>query len=137
MSGEDLREGGCLCGKVRYRVSGRPRTAAICHCASCRRASGAQSVAWVVFPSEAFSFVSGDPAEYRSSAEVSRTFCGGCGTSLTYQHDGNPDFIDVTTASLDLPGEFPPTRHVWLEDRVSWESVDDELPRFERGSSPG
>ena len=134
---EDLREGGCLCGKVRYRVAGNPRTSAICHCVSCRRASGAQSVAWLTFPSEAFSFVSGDPAEYRSSVEVSRTFCGGCGTSLTYRHDRDPDFIDVTTASLDLPDEFPPTRHVWLEDKVSWESVNDGLQRFERGSSPG
>jgi len=134
---EDLREGGCLCGKVRYRVAGNPRTSAICHCVSCRRASGAQSVAWLTFPSEAFSFVSGDPAEYRSSVEVSRTFCDECGTSLTYQHDRDPDFIDVTTASLDLPDEFPPTRHVWVEDKVSWESVNDGLQRFERGSSPG
>jgi hypothetical protein len=134
---ENLREGGCLCGGVRYRVAGEARTSAICHCVSCRRASGAQSVAWVVFPSEAFSFVSGDPAEYRSSSGVSRTFCGRCGTSLTYQHDGNADSIDVTTASLDLPDELPPTRHVWLEDKVSWESVDDGLPRFERDGSPG
>ena len=134
---EDLREGGCLCGGVRYRVAGEARMSAICHCVSCRRASGAQSVAWVVFPSEAFSFVSGDPAEYRSSSGVSRTFCGRCGTSLTYQHDGNADSIDVTTASLDLSDELPPTRHVWLEDKVSWESVNDGLPRFERGGSPG
>jgi hypothetical protein len=134
---EELREGGCLCGEVRYRVAGEARTSAICHCVSCRRASGAQSVAWVVFPSEAFSFVSGDPAEYRSSSGVSRTFCATCGTSLTYQHDGNPDSIDVTTASLDLPDELPPTRHVWLEDKVSWESADDGLPRYERGGSPG
>jgi hypothetical protein len=134
---EELREGGCLCGGVRYTVSDGPRASAICHCVSCRRASGAQSVAWVVFPSEAFSFVSGDPAEYRSSAEVSRTFCGQCGTSLTYQRDGSPDSIDVTAASLDLPDEFPPTHHVWLEDKVSWESVDDGLPRFERDGSPG
>jgi hypothetical protein len=134
---EELREGGCLCGEVRYRVAGDPRASAICHCASCRRASGAQSVAWVVFPSEAFSFLSGDPAEYRSSAGVSRTFCDRCGTSLTYQHDGNLDSIDVTAASLDLPDEFPPARHVWLEDKVSWESVGDGLPRFERGGSPG
>jgi hypothetical protein len=135
--GNDLREGGCFCGKVRYGVTGEPLTSAICHCVSCRRASGAQSVAWLTFPLDGFSFVSGDPVEYRSSAEVRRTFCGGCGTSLTYQHDGDPDFIDVTTASLDLPDELPPARHVWLEDKVGWESVNDGLPQFERGSSPG
>ena len=131
------RDGGCFCGRVRYRVTGEPLGSAICHCVSCRKASGAQSVAWLTFPLEGFSFVSGGPAEYRSSDAVSRTFCGGCGTSLTYRHEGDPDSIDVTTASLDLPNELPPTRHIWLEDKLAWEGVNDGLPRFERGGSPG
>lgn len=131
------RGGGCLCGKMRYEVIGEPLASAICHCVSCRRASGAQSVAWVTFSFDGFSFVSGDPAGYRSSAGVSRGFCSSCGTSLTYRHDSDPDFIDVTTASLDLPDEFPPTHHVWLDDKVGWENVIDGLPRFEKGSSSG
>jgi hypothetical protein len=39
--------------------------------------------------------------------------------------------------SDELPNEFPPTHHVWLEDKVSWESVNDGLPQVERGGSPG
>src|SRR5215218_3657577 len=102
MSG-DLHEGGCFCGRVRYRVAGEPLASIICHCVSCRRTSGAQSVAWLTFPFRRFSFVHGEPADYRSSDEVSRTFCQSCGTSLTYRHDEVPDSIDVTTASLDVP----------------------------------
>ncbi|HET7272365.1 MAG TPA: GFA family protein [Rubrobacter sp.] len=131
--GGDPREGGCFCGRVRYRVAREPLGSAICHCVSCRRTSGAQSVAWLTFPFDGFSFLSADPREYRSSPGVSRTFCESCGTSLTYRQDEDPDSIDVTTASLDLPDEFPPTRHIWLEDKVDWESVNDGLPRFERG----
>jgi hypothetical protein len=67
---------------------------------------------------------------------VSRTFCQSCGTSLTYRQDEEPDSIDVTAASLDLPDEFPPTRHLWLEDKLAWEGVDDDLPRFEQGGLP-
>ena len=131
--GGDPREGGCFCGRVRYRVAREPLGSAICHCVSCRRTSGAQSVAWLTFPFDGFSFLSADPREYRSSPGVSRTFCESCGTSLTYRQDEDHDSIDVTTASLDLPDEFPPTRHIWLEDKVDWESVNDGLPRFERG----
>ena len=130
---EELRGGGCFCGEVRYRVVGKPRSSDICHCVSCRRASGAQSVAWLTVSSEGFSFVSGKLVEHRSSPGVVRTFCGRCGTSLTYRHEGNPGSIDVTTASLDRPEEFPPKRHIWLEDRVRWESMDDGLPGFARG----
>ncbi|MDQ3568557.1 MAG: GFA family protein [Actinomycetota bacterium] len=80
-----------------------------------------------------FSFVSGEHMEYRSSPEVVRTFCGKCGTSLTYQHEG--DKVDVTTASLDRPEDFPPACHIWMEDKIGWESVHDGLPRFQRGNS--
>ena len=135
MSG-DLREGGCFCGRVRYRVAGEPLRSAVCHCVSCRRTSGAPSVAWLTFPYRSLSFVSGEPADYRSSDEVSRSFCQGCGTSLTYRHDEDPDVVDVTAASLDRPDKFPPTRHIWLEDKLSWENVEDGLPRFEQGGEP-
>jgi len=127
-------EGGCFCGRVRYRASGEPLRSAICHCVSCRWTSGAQSVAWVSFPYGKFSFIEGEPADFRSSDEVSRTFCQSCGTTLTYRQDEEPDTIDVTTASLDSPDEFPPTRHIWLEDKITWESADDGLPRFEKGN---
>jgi hypothetical protein len=132
-----MSDGGCLCGRVRYSAPGEPESSLICHCVSCRRAAGAQSVAWVTFRAGGFSWVCGDPVEHRSSAEVSRTFCGTCGTSLTYQHDADPNFIDVSTASLDDPDEFPPTRHVWLEDAIGWEKrANDGLQRFERGTPP-
>ena len=46
---DDPAEGGCLCGSVRYRVAGDPVAATLCHCRSCRRASGGTNVAWAVF----------------------------------------------------------------------------------------
>lgn len=39
-------EGGCLCGAVRYRVTGKPYHVTHCHCSMCRRASGAPLVTW-------------------------------------------------------------------------------------------
>ena len=131
-----MSDGGCLCGDVRYTVTGSPLSGLICHCVSCRRAAGAQSVAWLSFPSRVFSFTSGEPTRHRSSAEVVRTFCGRCGTTLTYHYEGDPDFVYVTAASLDDPEEFPPTHHVWIEDGISWDKANDGLPRFERGDSP-
>ncbi len=80
--------------------------------------------------------ICGEPTRYRSWADVSRTFCDQCGTTLTYRHDGNPDFVDATAASLDDPDEFPPTHHVWMKDGISWDVANDGLPRFEQGGSP-
>jgi hypothetical protein len=128
-----VSDGRCLCGNVRYTLMGSPQSGLICHCVSCRRAAGAQSVAWLNFPSGQFSLISGEPTEYRSSADVSRTFCGQCGT---YRYEGNPDFVFVTAASLDNPGEFAPTYHAWMEEKISWDRPNDTLPWIEQGGSP-
>lgn len=113
-------KGGCYCGAVRYRADGPPRVAANCHCADCRRAAGAQAVAWVTFPETSFAWVQGEPVTFASSPGVRRTFCGRCGTSLTYAHDERQGEIDVTTASLDDPEAFPPEKSVFAEQKLSW-----------------
>ena len=125
-------EGGCLCSAVRYRASGEASHPTLCHCNSCRRASGAPLVAWVTFPIAQFAFTRGAPARYRSSPPVVRTFCSGCGTPLTYQHDAYPGAIDVTVASLDDPSAFPPADHTWTSEKIGWLSLGDSLPRHPR-----
>jgi hypothetical protein len=127
-------EGGCLCKAVRYRVAGEPLAKTLCHCRSCRLASGAPSLAWVVFRTGDFVITAGALVSFQSSPGVYRTFCGICGTSLTYQSTSRPDAIDVTTISLDHPDDFAPTKEIWVEQRVPWETLDSELPHYARSS---
>jgi hypothetical protein len=96
------------CGAIRYRAAGDPTDATLCHCRTCRKAAGAPLVAWVTFPARDFTIVTGEPIRYRSSPKVVRTFCGECGTPLTYAHTDFPSGIDVTVCSLDEPERFPP-----------------------------
>lgn len=127
-------EGGCLCGAVRYCASGEPVALTLCHCRSCRRAAGAPSLAWVVFPLEGFAFTRGQPALFESSPGIERGFCAHCGTSLTYQRSERPDHIDVTTASLDRPDDFAPTKEIWTAEKITWEQLNDTIPRFPQSS---
>ena len=132
-------EGGCLCGAVRYRFSAAPRVTSLCHCRSCRRACGAPSVAWVILDTADLAFTAGTPARFRSSSDVVRQFCGACGTQLTYQNDASPESIDITTASLDDPNAHPPSREIWLEHKLTWESANPTMPHYaqsSRGASP-
>jgi len=127
-------EGGCLCGAIRYRFSCVPRVNALCHCRSCQRASGAPSVAWTVVTSSDFSFTAGTPALFRSSPGVMRTFCGRCGTPLTYQRETETQTIDVTTATLDAPNDFAPACEIWLSHKISWERSNEAIAQH-AGSS--
>jgi len=54
-------EGGCLCGAVRYRLTGPPVIAGSCHCRTCRKASSAPELPFAQFPSAVFTLTKGLP----------------------------------------------------------------------------
>jgi hypothetical protein len=128
-------EGGCLCGAVRYRIEGTPQSSVVCHCASCRRASGATPVAWITVEQARFELVRGSLQTYHSSPGVTRRFCARCGSALTYAIATSPGSIDVTTATLDDPDAHPPTADVWLSDKVSWQPTDPAIGKFSGSSA--
>jgi hypothetical protein len=117
-------EGGCLCGAIRYRLTGAPSWSTICHCRACRKAAGAPSVGWLTLDRGNFTLLQGVPGRFDSSPGVVRTFCKACGTPLTYANEARPGDIDVTTMSLDDETMFPPTCEVWISHKVSWEVAD-------------
>lgn len=131
------QSGGCLCGAIRYRITGPAQATSLCHCNSCRRATGGPSLAWAIFDEDKVEITQGELAIYSSSPGVERGFCSHCGTSLTYRRANRPGLFDVTTASLDDPEAFPPTKEIWIEEKLSWEAANPALPQFARFSTPG
>ena len=122
--------GGCLCGRVRYKLKRAPIATGICYCKSCRRAAGAQSVAWAVNSSDAFAFQEGLPRTIESSEGVERTFCCDCGSTLTYRC--SQETIDVTLATLDEPEQLPPTKETWCRVRLSWNPLNPALTHHDQ-----
>ena len=112
--------GRCLCGALRYRVSGEPLWVAHCHCESCRRASGAPLTTYAGFATDRFAYLQGKPVSYESSPGALRDFCGGCGTSLTYRGARWPDEVHILVATLDRPEAVTPTREAFAEERLPW-----------------
>ena len=126
--------GGCLCGAVRYQVSGSARNLCFCHCRSCRLATGAPAVPWGTFARADFHVTRGRLAQYRSSSAVTRGFCAACGSSLTYSSEARDGEIDVTLATLDEPMRLTPQVHVWVGDKLPWVNISDGRPQFPAGT---
>lgn len=126
----EVHEGGCLCGRVRYRVAGGLGPAAHCHCRSCRRASGALAVTWITVPLARFAFTRGEPADLESSPGVVRRFCPTCGSPLTYWNAGTSEDVDVTVATLDAPENARVEFHVWTSHRLPELHLDEHLPGY-------
>lgn len=127
-------EGGCFCGAVRWATDAAPFDVTHCHCRDCRRLSGAPFVTWFSVPADALR-LAGTPVRFASSAAVERTFCGRCGTSLTYRDRGR-DEIDVTAATLDDPRRVTPEDHTWTAEQLPWIRLGDGLPRHDRKRPP-
>lgn len=129
-------EGGCLCGAVRYRVSGTIEESGYCHCRTCQRQSGSPVMAWFALPRENFSYMKGRPKTYRASARAGREFCGDCGTYIVFREDDERETLGVNTATLDDPLLSPPTFHIYCESRIAWFDAKDDFPRYEKGPPP-
>ncbi len=120
---DDIHQGGCLCGALRFAARGKPLWIAHCHCHSCRRNTGSAFA----------TFVGYQQAQFRnaSSPGVTRSFCGTCGTPLTYAAERWPGEVHVYVCTLDRPEAFEPKAHVHVGEQLPWLRLDDGLPRFQ------
>jgi len=125
--------GGCLCGAIRFRITGVPLCVSHCHCTYCRRATGAAFITWMTMQSEHHEITQGEPTIYSSSPGVRRGFCGACGTTLSYAHDDHPEEIDVSAALLDDQAQVAPDDHIMVTNMVPWLAFADDLPRLDGG----
>jgi hypothetical protein len=130
MSEREIHHGGCLCGAVRYEVRGRALQTTLCHCEDCRRASGAPCVAWTFFRHGGLSWIKGTP-KLLIHADRERTFCGDCGSPLTFFDPSIPDLFEANTNTLDDPAAHPPADQCWTCDELPWTASIAEVPRFE------
>ncbi|MDX1711141.1 MAG: GFA family protein [Rhodovibrionaceae bacterium] len=132
---DTLKRGHCLCGDVVFEYSGPEIWCGHCHCESCRRATASGFTTFVGVPSEACRFSARQPRAYVSSEGVRRTFCGRCGTPISYESRRFPGEIHLYAANLERPEDVRPAFHVHTAEQLGWIALDDALPRHERGSS--
>jgi hypothetical protein len=127
--------GGCFCGAVRYEAAGEPYSAAICHCTTCQKTSGAPMVGFFSVKRDGFR-ISGPLSEFRSSEHAVRRFCSACGAQIVFDDSRYPDEVDLTTISLDDPTAVPPTFHIWTRSRQPWVKLADGLPTYPERRTP-
>ena len=116
----NIVEGGCFCGSVRYSFKFDKYPSANCYCSICRRISGAPFVSWLAIPLDLFKYLNNKPKKIKSSSHGNRFFCEECGTPIACILEEDPKNINITIASLDNPEEFVPKDDIYLEDMLDW-----------------
>ncbi|MDE2379929.1 GFA family protein [Bradyrhizobium sp.] len=129
-----IREGGCLCGAVRYKAEGEPLNVRACHCRNCQKAMGSPFFARALFPQTALT-IEGEIGRYPSSDAIDRVFCKRCGTRL-FSWRRNGTAAGVALATFDDRNAFAPTEHIWVSEKIAWVTLDDGLPQYETTIPP-
>ncbi|WP_068306254.1 GFA family protein [Pararhodobacter sp. CCB-MM2] len=104
-------EGGCLCGRLRFRTTVDPLWVTVCLCHYCQRATGAQGMVQPVFNLADFEITKGTPKVYSqvsegSGHEVHAHFCEHCGTKTHLTFARWPDKMGVYAGTYDDPSWF-------------------------------
>jgi hypothetical protein len=120
--------GSCLCGAVRYEVSGPLRDVIACHCTQCRKQSGhfyaCTSAADDRLTVEGSEFLTW----YEASEAARRGFCSVCGSALFWKSHAS-DETSILAGSLEKPTGIRLKRHIYCADKGDYYEINDGLPQ--------
>jgi hypothetical protein len=127
-------DGGCLCGAIRYRLTGPSLFVSQCCCKDCQKATGTGHTTIVGIHKDQLA-IEGTPATYTNvgdtGGKVTRHFCSTCAGRLYTSGDLPGDFIMVQAGSLDDPSAIAPQSVIYMKDAVSWDHFDPALPKYD------
>ncbi len=121
--------GGCLCGGIRFEISGDLWDMCYCHCQMCRRAHGTPFGNFVAANPRDRQYTEGEEliARYQSSADGSRTFCSRCGSRLEFQNSRAPEETWIAVGTFDDDPGIRSTSHIWVDSKAPWYEITDDL----------
>jgi len=133
MAMEPFLVGGCLCGGVRYEISGPLGHASHCHCSMCRKHHGAAFGSYASARRADFRWTAGEDlvGRFASSPGIERGFCRGCGSTLFWDATGNPESFGLALGTLDGDPGVRPSLHIFVGSKALWYEIADDLPAHE------
>jgi hypothetical protein len=122
--------GTCLCGTVRLEIDTPARWAWHDHTAASRLAHGAAYATYVGSWRKRFRIVAGEEAVTRYEDKASggsRSFCGRCGTPLTYERARSPHMVNIPRALFRTRTGRQPLYHIGIEELQEWAYTGEPL----------
>ena len=112
------RQGGCMCGGVRFEITSDVSEAGACHCGMCRKFTGGVFLA-VRVPTGGMTFTRDEAlGVFKSSDWAERGFCKICGSSLFYRVTMPGPMqgeLHVGLGTLDEANGIPLTSEIYID----------------------
>jgi hypothetical protein len=134
-----MLKGSCLCGAIRYRITGPVFRMSHCHCSMCRKGHGAAFGTYLNTAPEHFEFERGEEnvGRYTSSPGVIRSFCTVCGSTLQWYETRPGAAIGIAAGTLDDDPGLRADKHIYVASKAPWYELPDDGLARDAGPLPG
>lgn len=125
--------GSCLCGTVKYEITGTPLNFFHCHCARCRKSSGTGHASNIILKPESMTWISGEGSlgsfKVPEAERFRSSFCNNCGSPMPRV---GPDMRIAVVPAGSIDGDPPiaPTARIFWDSRVAWSCDAGSVPSW-------
>lgn len=114
-------EGGCRCGRVRFRLTEAPWAETACHCRGCQRMTASAFSTTLVMPAAGFALIGGETViGGLHGDEADHHHCDWCKSWLFTTPHADLGFVNVRATLLDDPGWFAPWMETQTAEKLPW-----------------
>ena len=127
-----IHEGGCVCGRVRYRTTGKPQRVSACACRWCQKRSGSAFGLTVYFEEKDIEFLQGTMRKYETTSDTGRKveseFCEVCGTTVTFRLELRGGWRAIAGGTFDQPTFwYDVETFIFARSKPDWLTIPDGL----------
>ncbi len=128
-----VREGGCACGEVRYRLTSDPLFVHCCHCLNCQRQTGSAFVINVLIETDRVELLGAEPEPVdvpRGTSSKQRIWrCPKCQVAVFSRYT-RAKLRFVRAGTLDDPASVEPDVHIYTRSKLPWVELSPSTPAF-------
>ncbi len=125
-----MHKGSCLCGSIRFEVSGTLPPPSACHCNQCRKHSGHFEVSTDV-PRTSVEIYGEKKISWFHSKKARRGFCSVCGSSLFWDplDQDKHKWIALAMGAFDTSTDTELSKHIFIANKGDYYEITDGLPQ--------
>ena len=125
-------QGKCLCGEVRFELSGDLPNLYQCHCSLCRKVTGSSANAAFRIPRAQLKWIAGEALihKYTSASGFKSHFCSGCGSPLP-NLTANDSAWWVPVGLLEDAAGLQVGAHLFVASKAPWDVIPDAGEHFD------
>ncbi|MCG8334738.1 MAG: GFA family protein [Proteobacteria bacterium] len=122
-----MTRGQCNCGAVAFEIDTDISEVFVCHCSICRKSTGSNGIAVVVFDKKLFRWIRGEDqisTWKKPKKEWQTWFCKTCGSPLPGINDESRMFAPAGLIT-DGSESLRVGHHIWVDSKAAWDEIGD------------